>query len=164
VKECVERIQFIHDHFKKHALIEEYIDGRELYIGVMGHRRPKVFPIWEMKFSQVPSDEPKIATYKAKWDENYRKRWGITNGPANRFTNGIEDKIKNTCKKAYKVLGFEGHVRFDLRLTANNEVYIIEANGNPELAKDEDFAASAQKSGMKYEDLINKILKLSIKK
>ncbi|MBN1621079.1 MAG: ATP-grasp domain-containing protein [Endomicrobiales bacterium] len=162
--ECAERIKFIHERFQKHAIVEEYINGRELYVGVLGgYRRPQVLPIWEMKFTQVPDDEPKIATYKAKWDDNYRKRWGIKNGPADHFPNGVAAKIQNICKKAYKVMGIEGHVRFDLRLTPENEVYIIEANANPEIAKGEDFAASAEKIGISYERLIEKLIKLALK-
>lgn len=162
--DCTERILFIHKNMDKHAIVEEYIDGRELYVGVMGHKKVHVLPIWEMKFTQMPDDGPKIATYKAKWDENYRKKWGIKNELADSFPNGIAEKIRNTCKKAFKVLNIEGYVRFDLRITPNNDIYIIEANANPELADDEDFAASAKKGGLPYEKLIDNILKLAFQR
>ena len=106
----------------------------------------------------MPDDEPRFATYKAKWDEKYRKHWGIKNEHAGPLPNGTENRIRSTCKKAYKTLNLDGPVRFDLRLTPDNEIYILEANANPELAIQEDFAASAQKAGIPFDKLIEKLL------
>ncbi len=156
------RVKFIHESFNMDAIAEEYIDGRELYASVLGNNRLKVFPLREVKFTEVPDDEPKIATYKAKWDEKYREKWGIKNVLAGRLPNGVEKKITNICKKAYKALRIRGYGRFDLRLTPQNEVFILEANPNPILRKDEDFAQSAEKGGLPYKDLINKILQLAL--
>ena len=119
-------------------------------------------PVWELKFTNDSYHEPKIATYHAKWDENYRKKWGIKNEAADPIAKDIEEKIFETCKKAYRVLNLDGYARFDLRLTSGGDIYIIEANANPELSVTEDFAASALKQGMSYADLIEKILHLGM--
>jgi D-alanine-D-alanine ligase len=157
------RIKFVHESMNKDAIAEEYIQGRELYASVLGNQNLRVFPLREVKFTEVPEDEPKIATYKAKWDEKYRERWGIKNVFAGRLQNGVEKKIENICKRAYRSLRIHGYGRFDLRLTTQNEVYILEANPNPILRKDEDLAQSAEKGGLPYKELINKILQLAFK-
>lgn len=162
---CRCRVQFIHGNLGKDAMVEEYIDGRELYVGVIGNgKNIRVLPPWELKFTRVPDNEPKIATYRAKWDDNYRKKWGIRNECADPLPDGIEEKVHDVCKKAYRILNLDGYARFDLRLTAGGEVYIIEANANPELARGEDFAASAEKDGIPYEELIEKILQLALQR
>ena len=154
-----ERVQFIHEKYDNDVIAEEYIEGRELYVGILGNRRLQVFPIRELVFKEVPPDEPKIATYKAKWDEEYRKRWGL----ANQFAEGLDPvvtrKIEETCKRIYRLLTIDGYARIDLRLTPKNEIYFIEANPNPILAEDEDFAQAAQKAGINYPELIEQILR-----
>lgn len=158
-----ERVTFVHEKFDNDAIAEEYIEGRELYVSVMGNHRLQVFPIRELVFREVPPDEPKIATYNAKWDEAYRKRWGLEN----RFAEGLEPavvrNIESVCKRIYHLLTIDGYARLDLRLTANNEVYFIEANPNPILAPDEDFALSAMKTGLSYPQLIDRIARLGLK-
>ena len=156
------RISFIHESLTMDAIAEEYIDGRELYASTLGNQKLKVFPLREVKFTQTPDDEPKIATYKAKWDKKYREKWGIKNVFAGRLPDGIEKKIAHICKKAYKILRIQGYGRFDLRLTPQNEIFILEANPNPILRKDEDFAQSAEKEDLPYGALINKILQLAL--
>lgn len=162
-EKCRERVKYVHQDLQKDALVEEYIDGRELYVSVMGQGKSvRIFPVWELKFTNDEYREPRIATRHAKWNENYRKKWGIKNELADPLPAGVEEKIIETCKKAYRVLNLDGYARFDLRLTSGGEVYIIEANANPELAKGEDFAASAEKEGIAYEELIEKIIQLGI--
>ncbi|MFC1497963.1 ATP-grasp domain-containing protein [Verrucomicrobiota bacterium] len=158
-----ERIGFIHNKLNMNAIAEEYIEGRELYVGIMGHKRLQAFPIREMKFTKVPDNEPKIATYNAKWDQAYRQRWGIINGFAN-IPADINKKILTTCKKAYRVLNIDGYARFDCRLTDDNKIYILEANGNPELAQGDEFAESADKAGIPYNKLLQQILNLALTK
>ena len=157
-----DRVEFIHEKFGQDVIAEEYIEGRELYVSVFGNHRLQVFPIRELVFKEVPPDEPKIATYKAKWDEEYRKRWGLQN----RFADGLDAtvvaKIEQSCKRIYKLLTIDGYARLDLRLTPNNEIYFIEANPNPILAGDEDFAQSAQRLGVTYPQLIERIIRLGM--
>ncbi len=157
-----ERVQFIHDKYDNDVIAEEYIEGRELYVGILGCHRLQVFPIRELVFKQVPPDEPKIATYKAKWDEEYRKRWGLENQFAESLDPAVARKIESTCKRIYRLLTIDGYARIDLRLTPQNEIYFIEANPNPILAEDEDFAQSAQKGGVSYPDLIDRIIRTAL--
>ena len=157
-EEALERARFIHEKFQCDALIEEYIEGRELYVSVMGNSKLTVFPPREIFFEQVPEDEPKFATFKAKWDDAYRKKWGIKNGPARELPVGLQEKLTRLARKVYRVLKIRGLGRIDVRLTAAGEIVIIEANPNPSLAREEDFAQSAAAAGVDYEQLIQKIL------
>ena len=154
-----ERVTFIHDKYQSAAIAEEYIDGRELYVSIMGNVRLTVFPIRELVFKEVPPNEPKIATFKAKWDEEYRKRWGLKNRFANGFDPALVASIEATCKRIYRLLTIDGYARIDLRLTPENRLYFIEANPNPHLAEDEDFAMSANKAGFNYPQLIDRIIR-----
>lgn len=158
-----ERVAFIHEKHDADVIAEEYIEGREFYVSVMGTLKLTVFPMRELVFGEVPPNEPKIATYRAKWDEEYRKRWGLQN----RFPEGLDPalvaRIEETCKRIYRLLTIEGYARIDLRLTAANEIYFIEANPNPILAADEDFAQSAAQAGLSYPQLIDRIIRQGMK-
>jgi D-alanine-D-alanine ligase len=158
-----ERVAFIHEKLKADVIAEEYIAGRELYVSLLGNLRLSVFPIRELVFRDVPPEEPKIATFRAKWDEEYRKRWGLQNQFAEGLDPALSAHIEETCKRIYRLLTIDGYARIDLRLTAANEVYFIEANPNPILAADEDFALSAGKAGMPYPQLIDRIIRLGMK-
>jgi D-alanine-D-alanine ligase len=157
-EEALERAHFINEKFRCDALIEEYIDGRELYLSVMGNNKLTVFPAREIFFEQIPEDEPKFATFKAKWDDAYRKKWGIRNGPARDLSPELEEKLVRLARKVYRALKIQGLGRIDVRLTAAAEITVIEANPNPSLARDEDFAQAAASSGVEYDSLIQKIL------
>lgn len=154
-----ERVQFIHDKYDNDVIAEEYIAGRELYVSLLGNLRLQEFPIRELVFRQVPPDEPKIATYKAKWDDEYRERWGLRNQFAEDLEPAVARYIQQTCKRIYHLLTLDGYARMDLRLTADNKIYFIEANPNPILASDEDFALSALKAGLSYPQLIERIVR-----
>ena len=161
-EQFTERVQFIHEKYDNDVIAEEYIEGRELYVSLLGNHRLQVFPIRELVFKEVPPDEPKIATYKAKWDEDYRKRWGLRNQFANGLEPAILANIEQTCKRIYHLLTIDGYARVDLRLTSDNKVYFIEANPNPILAADEDFAQSAGKASLSYPELINRIIRIGL--
>jgi len=143
-----ERVQFIHEKYDNDVIAEEYIEGRELYVSLLGNHRLQVFPIRELVFQEVPPDEPKLATYKAKWDEEYRKPVGAPEPVCRRLDPTVAAEIERTSRRIYRLLAIDGYARLDLRLTLNNEVYFIEANPNPILAEDEDFAQSALKAGL----------------
>jgi len=157
-----ERVQFIHEKIDNDVIAEEYIEGRELYVSIFGNHRLQVLPIRELVFKEVPPDEPKIATYKAKWDEEYRKRWGLQNQFAEGLDPTVVANIERVCKRIYHLLTIDGYARLDLRLTPKNEVYFIEANPNPILAADEDFAQSALKANLTYPQLIDRIIRLGL--
>jgi D-alanine-D-alanine ligase len=158
-----ERVAFIHEKFAGDVIAEEYIEGRELYVSVLGNTRLDVFPIRELLFREVPPDEPKIATYRAKWDEEYRKKWGLENRFAEGLDPALAAHIAQTCRRIYRLLTIDGYARVDLRLTADGRVYFIEANPNPILADDEDFAQSAAKAGVAYPQLVEKIIRLGLR-
>ncbi|MGA2594028.1 MAG: ATP-grasp domain-containing protein [Bryobacteraceae bacterium] len=156
--EAIERIRFIHQKFECDVLIEAYIEGRELYVSVLGTRRLTVFPPREIFFEHVPEDVPKFATFHAKWNESYRKKWGITNGPAKDLPPAMQKSLRKLARNVYRWLKIRGFGRLDVRLTPNGELFVIEANPNPSLAQDEDFAQSAAAAGMNYDSLIQAIL------
>ena len=158
-----ERVQFIHEKYDNDVIAEEYIEGRELYVSILGNHRLQVLPIRELVFREVPPDEPKIATYKAKWDEEYRKRWGLQNQFAEALDPALAKAIIQTCKRIYRLLTIDGYARVDLRVTTANEIYFIEANPNPILAADEDFAQSALQAGLPYPKLIERIIRTGLK-
>ena len=156
--EALERARFVHQKFGCDALIEEYIEGRELYISVLGNNQLKVFPPREIFFDQVPDDVPKFATYHAKWNGRYRKRWGIKNGDAKPLPDGVTDDLARLGRKVYRLLKIRGFGRIDVRLTPQGEIFVIEANPNPSLAADEDFAQAAVAGGIAYDALVQQIL------
>ena len=158
-----ERVTFIHEKFDNDVIAEEYVEGRELYVSVLGNHTLRVFPIRELVFREVPPDEPKIATYNAKWDEEYRERWGLENQFAEGLDPALVRTIERTCKRIYHLLLIEGYGRIDLRLTAADEIVFIEANPNPFLAADEDFAQSALRAGLAFPQLIERILRLGMR-
>ncbi|HEX8789559.1 MAG TPA: hypothetical protein VF765_01310 [Polyangiaceae bacterium] len=163
-EEAVERARFLHEKFESDALIEEYVDGRELYLGVLGNKRLTVFPPREIFFGEPPEDDaPRFATAKAKWDDAYRKKWKIRNGPAAAVPSGVDRKMADLARKVYRILGIRGLGRIDVRLTPEGEVVVIEANPNPSLAKEDDFAQAAAQVGIGYEALIQKILENALR-
>jgi D-alanine-D-alanine ligase len=157
-EEAIERARFIHQKFNCDALIEEYIEGRELYLSVLGNNRLTVFPPREIFFEQVPEDAPKFATFHAKWNDAYRKKWGIKNAAAGPLPEGVQENLASLARKIYRLLKIRGFGRIDVRLTPTGEVFVIEANPNPSLAHDEDFAQAATAGGIGYDSLVQQIL------
>ena len=158
----VERVHFMHERFGTDALAEEFIEGRELYVGLLGNHRVQSLPIWEMKFNKWSEGAPRIATEKVKWDYKYQLEHDIQTEAADALPPGVERKIVHIARQVWKVLGLSGYARLDLRLTEDGQVYVIEANANPDLAHDEDFAKSAAAAGLAYPQLIERILKLGL--
>jgi D-alanine-D-alanine ligase len=163
-KDCLERVQFLHEKFKTDVLIEEFVEGREIYASVLGMKRLQVFPLRELVFREIPDGEPRFATYRIKWNDDYRKKLGVRNEFAKDIEPQQENKIKEIVKKAFKVLGLQGFARFDLRLKENGEVFLIEANPNPSIVSYDDFAASARKAEISYDDLIQKLIDMGLQR
>jgi D-alanine-D-alanine ligase len=161
-EKLVERVRFIHDKLATDALVERYIEGRELYVGILGNERLNVLPVWELCFDNKPKDEPLIATRKAKWDRAYQQKRGITSRRAQHLPSGVQDKITQVAKRIYRALCLSGYARLDFRLTEAGELYFLEANPNPQIARDEDFAESAAADGIAYDKLLAKILMLGL--
>ncbi len=159
-EKLAERVRFMHDQFGDDAIAEQYIEGRELYVGVLGNRRLQTFPVWEMLFTKMPEDIAHIATEKVKFDPEYQKRHGITTAAAKNLPPGIEEKIVALCKRVYRALSMSGYGRMDLRLTDDGRVYVLEANPNPNLEYGEDLAESAYSVGVPYDKLLQRIVNL----
>lgn len=157
-----ERVNFIHNQTGTDALVETFIEGRELYVGVLGNRQLKVLPIWEMLFDNAKPGSPLIATSRIKWDINHQKKLGIRTAKATGISKEVEDNIIKTCKRVYRALSLSGYARLDLRLRSDGKVFVIEANPNPNLSFGEDFAESAEKAGYSYEALLQKIITLGL--
>lgn len=157
-----ERVALIHEKFEGDAIAEQYIDGRELYVTVLGNARLEVLPIRELVFHKPDAGLPRMATYKVKWDPNYRERWGIEYRFAHPLPNGMDARIAHLCKRVCRLLDINGYARIDLRLTSQGQLYVLEANPNPGIARDEDSAQSAIRAGMSYETFIQKLLTLGL--
>jgi D-alanine-D-alanine ligase len=160
-KDTIERTRFLHASLGCDVMIEEYIEGRELYISVLGNHNLTVLPTRELFFGDIPETEPRFATARAKWDGEYRSKWGIRNGPAAPLPAKIEKRMPEYARQIYTLLKIKGAGRLDLRLTPTGELVFIEANPNPSLARGDDFARSAAAAGMDYETLIQRIVDLS---
>jgi len=158
-----ERVEFIHRQVGTDAIAEQYIEGRELYVGVIGNDRLQTLPIWELHFDKLREEAPRIATGKIKWDLKYRKKTGVQTRLATNLPHGLDNQIPRLCKRVYKALSLSGYARMDLRLTNAGQVYLLEANPNPELAYGEDFAESAEVSGIGYEQLLHRIINLGLR-
>ena len=161
-RQLEEQVRLVHEDIKTDALVEDFIEGREMYVGVIGNRRLKVLPIWELVFQKAPEGTPVIATSRVKWDLQYQKKMGVETVPAADLDRKTREKINETCRRVYKALSLSGYARMDLRLTQDNEVYILEANPNPNLSFGEDFAESAENIGIDYQELLQKILSLGL--
>lgn len=163
-KSLIARVQMIHERMNLDAIAEEYIEGRELYVSVIGDRALRVLPPRELSFGQMAEDEPRIATYKAKWDEAYRQRWGIRNHFAENLPPELLARIQEVCKRAYRALNIRSYARFDLRLTPSGQVYVIEPNVNPCIARDDELAQSAEKIGIAYPSLIRMLVNQALRR
>lgn len=157
-----ERVEFIHEHVQSDALAEEYIDGRELYVGVLGNTRLTTLPVWEMDFGTLSKAQSRIATRKVKWDRNYQARHGIATGRAKDLSSAQEAELSRLAKRIYRALHMTGYARFDLRMRDDGKVFLLEANANPDLTYGEDFAESAEATGTSYEALIARIVNLGL--
>lgn len=154
-----ERVMFIHRHLHQPAIAEELIEGRELYVGMIGNRVVQVLPIVEMTFDKIPDPERRIATHSAKWDLAYRTRWGIKNIFARRIGARALEEIKNAARMAYSALGLRDYGRIDIRLTRDQKVYVLEVNPNPYISFGEDMANAAEKMGLDYYQFIEFIVR-----
>ncbi|HRQ59204.1 MAG TPA: hypothetical protein PLN31_17450 [Azoarcus taiwanensis] len=162
MRQLRERVEFIHDNVQSDALVEEYVDGREFYIGVLGNTRLTTLPIWEIDFGTLAEKRSGIATSKVKWDRAYQARHGITTGLAEGLSKAEADKLGRLAKRIYRGLHMSGFARLDLRMRADGKVFLLEANANPDLTRGEDLAESAEAAGIDYDKLISRIVNLGM--
>ena len=157
-----ERIEFVHEQTQSDALVEEYVEGREIYVSVIGNDRLSVLPVWEMSFGTLPEGQAPIATRKVKWDRRYQKRHGISTGAAEQLPEAVVAELGRLTRRIYRALHLTGYARMDFRVRADGTMFVLEANANPNLAAEEDLARSARAAGMSYDDLLGRILSLGL--
>ena len=157
-----ERVEYIHRTTDSTALAEQFIDGREIYVGVMGNDRATTLPPWEFVMTKKDEGKPLIASDRAKWDPEYQRQVGLKTGPA-KLSKKEQEKLADLSKEIYSLLGMSGYARLDYRVTEDGEAYLLEANPNPQIAKDEDFALSAKHIGIDYPDLIEQLIQFGMK-
>ena len=163
-EKLVERARFIHENIGADAIVEQFIEGRELYVGVIGNKHIKVLPIWELVFENLPPGSAAIATARAKHNPEYQEKWGIYQQPAAGLSPALAAHIVKTSKRIYRILQIDGYARIDYRLSPTGELYFLEANPNPEIAEREEFSSAAESLGISYPALLQKILNLGLQR
>jgi D-alanine-D-alanine ligase len=163
-EELAERVAFVHDSVGTDAIAEQFIEGREIYVGVLGNDRLVALPPIELVFEKMPANAPLIATAKVKHDVAYQQKRGIALKAAEGIGPDVMERIARLAKRIYKTLELEGYARIDFRLSASNIPYFLDANPNPDISDGEELASAAALIGMSYGDLISRILSLAMKR
>jgi len=158
-----ERVAFIHNSVGSGALIERYIEGREFYVGIIGNGQLQVLPVWELIMDNLPEDAKRIATERVKWSRKYQQKYGITSREADNLPEGKAEDIQDLAKQVYRALGLSGYARIDMRMADDGQLYVLEANPNPQIAEDEDFADSAKKADYHYKELLQELLNVGLR-
>jgi D-alanine-D-alanine ligase len=159
-----ERVAFVHERLKTSAIVEEFIAGREIYVGVIGNDQPKALPPIEMMFDAGVPDEARIATFKVKWSTKHRDRMGIKNRIASDLPPEVGAKLAEVAVQSYRSAGLRDYGRVDVRLAHDHEIYVVEANPNPYLSDGEDMAWAAEEGGYPYGDLLEAIVDMALKR
>jgi D-alanine-D-alanine ligase len=157
-----DRVAFIHEQVGTDALVEEFIAGREVYVGVLGNERLTRLPVWELQFGSMAASQSAIATRKVKWDRSYQQRHGIARAAAQDLPPAVLARLDRMSRRIYRALGLSGYARMDFRVRDDGEVFVLEANANPCLAEAEDFSQSALSVGIGYQDLLNRIITIGL--
>jgi D-alanine-D-alanine ligase len=163
VKELMERIHYIQEEFDSPALIEEYIEGREIYAAVLGNDRPEALPLIELDLSKLPEGMAKVAGTEVKWEKDSEAYKLTKSAPAEDLTEEAVELLSKTAVETYRALQLRDYGRIDMRLTPKGEAYVIEANPNPWLSSNSEFFMAAKKSGRSYTDMVDEIVELARK-
>ena len=145
-------------------MIERYVEGREFYVGVIGNGHLQVLPVWELIMDKLPDGAKRIATERVKWSRKYQEKYGITSREAKNLPEGKAEEIQHLAKRVYRALGLSGYARIDMRMDAEGALYVLEANPNPQIARDEDFAVSAEKANYHYKELLQELLSIGLRR
>ena len=156
-----ERVEFIHRQTNSPAIAEEFIEGREIYVGVIGNRQLKTYTPWELEMKQLPEGAANIATGKVKWSPKYQEKVGLVTHAAE-LAPDVQRRLEHLSKRVYRLLFLSGYARLDYRLTEDGRIFLLEANPNPQIAHNEDFADSAEHCGVAYGPLLQKIVNLGL--
>ena len=160
-EKLAERVRFVHERVGTDAIAEQYIAGREIYVSVLGKKRLTVLPAWELIFEKLPEGAMPIATAKVKHDLDLQEKWGIKQQPA-ALTPELSRHAERVTKRIYSILDLDGYARIDYRLSPDGTLYFLEANPNPEIAQEDEFACAAQAAGIAYGELLQKIVNLGL--
>lgn len=163
-EKLAERVEFMHAKAGTNLILEQYIDGRELYVGVMGNKRLQTLPVWELEMRQLRPDAPRIATRQVKWNVKLQKRRGVKIRRARNLPPELEQHLVKTTKRLYRLLQLSGYARADFRLDAEGRAYFIEANANPDLGYGSEFAEAAEAAGIDYEPLLNRLIAIGLRR
>ena len=158
------RVQFMHERVGTDAIVEEFIPGREIYVAVLGNDRLIALPPRELIVDELEPGEDLIATESLKHNIHYQKKHGVRISDARKLPDGVEATLQRASKRIYRMLSLEGYARIDYRLSEDGKLYFLEANPNPELANYEELASAAEKAGMSYQDLIQRLLNLGLRR
>jgi D-alanine-D-alanine ligase len=157
-----ERVAFIHQRHASDAIAEQYVEGREFYVGIIGNTRLDVLPVWELVFENMPPGSSSIATAHVKHNTDYQRRRGIYQQHADDLDTKLRDSIVRTSRRIARILDLDGYNRIDYRFSPDGKLYFLEANPNPDIAKSEEFASAAEEAGRAFPALIQRILDLGL--
>lgn len=157
----IEQVGKVFKEFPPPVLVEEYIEGREIHVSILGNDPPKVLPIIEFDFSDLPPEHPRIISYDAKWNplkEEYHRVHTVC--PA-KLNPRLRRKIEQIAVRAFQITGCRDYARLDLRLDARNRVSVLEVNPNPDLTEGVSFMESAEKGGMTFAETLGMIVEFA---
>lgn len=165
LKELFEQLDALHGEYASPILVEEFVEGREFYVGVLGNAQPEALPIMEMDFTGFPADKPRIASWAAKWGDDGDEKGAEFAGTKSVFPDDLDDdlteRVQAVAVDAFKALRLRDYARVDMRVNANGDIYVLEINPNCYLEKDAEFARSARKAEIEYDALIARIVELA---
>jgi D-alanine-D-alanine ligase len=164
VKELLERIAYVTEEFDAPVLLEEYIEGREIYAAVIGNERPEALPLVELDLSKLPDGMPHIAGYEVKFDVNTEAYRKTKSAPARDLDEETTERIQQTAITAFRALKLRDYGRIDMRLDARGRAYVLEANPNPWLDPSAEFFMAAKEAGRSYTDVIGEIVELAMRR
>jgi D-alanine-D-alanine ligase len=162
IRELMERMDWLHQHFDSPVLIEEYIEGREMYVGVIGNAKPQALPIIELDLSKLPEGTPRIAGAEVKWGKGTKAYRDTKSAIAEGLPDETVLALQQAAIAAYQALELRDYGRIDMRLQADGRVHVIEANPNPWLSSRAEFSLAARKSGRTYTELVGEIVELAM--
>ena len=157
-----ERVRFVHESVGTDAIVEEYVEGRELYVAAIGNDRVRTLPVWELDFGKLSETGEAIATERVKHSLDYQRKHGIDAKRAENLDANLTRALDRTTRRVYRMLELDGYARVDYRLAATGELYLLEANPNPEIAEKEEFASAALAAGLSYRQLLQRIVSLAL--
>ncbi len=158
------RVRFMHERIGTDAIVEQFVPGREIYVGVLGNERLVALPARELIVDELEPGEDLIATESLKHNVHYQKKHGVRIQGAKKLPEGVANALERVSKRIYRMLSLEGYARIDYRLSEDGKLYFLEANPNPELANYEELASAAAKAGISYENLIQRVLSLGLRR